>query len=113
MRSGAKIRAEVAMRFPQPFVFGQTLVPLRPDNLLDEPQRGREDNHQNVVSPCGRKLLSHINFILPEHVVEIADLDSIEIDRRQRIEPVKAQKYRDRKSTRLNSSHGYISYAVL
>src|SRR2546429_7131084 len=46
------------------------------------------------------------------HLAFDAEIPEADAERKAGTEPDQNQRRRDRKSTRLNSSHGYISYAV-
>ena len=56
-------------------------------------------NHVNPGSPRNRHLEKINNMVVIDHVISNSRIPNTKL-------------YVDRKSTRLNSSHGYISYAV-
>src|SRR3989449_8582835 len=77
----------ISTLFPSPPLFRFVLERLRGDRELDEP----------LADPRVRPRRPPVDGQLPRQRHETGDL--------RRVVP-------DRKSTRLNSSHGYISYAV-
>src|SRR2546422_4792030 len=53
----------------------------------------------NTLYPPSRGVVERVDALINRYLVERVGIDAAEVDG-------------DRKSTRLNSSHGYISYAV-
>src|SRR5687768_18279521 len=66
---------------------------------------------RSLVEEIARFRLDEVPFTLPERRQMHGRLTSLQRVRR-RVEDTLAALGLDRKSTRLNSSHGYISYAV-
>src|SRR2546429_5375696 len=60
----------------------------------------------DALSATGVQRIEAVSFVRPSAIPQMADAD--EVWKRA----ARAPSVRDRKSTRLNSSHGYISYAV-
>src|SRR2546422_2365947 len=84
--------------FPYSTLF-RSVIPAR---SREPPQRRRER-----LSPC-----LYLPFDIHAPGPEPVRLGPLVDDRRDAPVRAPARGYRDRKSTRLNSSHGYISYAV-
>src|SRR6266436_7697532 len=113
-KSGAKVVEVIIADPPSDARAGAWLLASAPESCLNTtacPRRGH-DRGKQTRSAGGTLDPGWTDTTLPAYSLRIGASCHADVDRDDRISRADRSAGTDRKSTRLNSSHGYISYAV-